>query len=88
MQKDNKAKIELRIQKFCPHCNNNSVQDYLLHHYSVKQIGHKMIKTGNDASHSDIKPETVPLIRNFFSTLLNHVYILPMQIQEWDSLNP
>lgn len=54
----------------------------------VKQIGHKMIKSGNDAAHSDIKPENVPLIRNFFRTLVNHVYVLPMQIQEWDSLNP
>jgi len=51
----------------------------------IVDIAHKIVKTGNDAAHSTVDSKVVPLIQNFFRVLINHVYVLPMQVQEWSS---
>jgi hypothetical protein len=47
-------------------------------------IAHKIRITGNDAANSTVDPKIVPLIQNFFRVLINHVYVLPMQLQDWN----
>jgi hypothetical protein len=47
----------------------------------IVDIAHKIRITGNDAAHSTVDPKIVPLIQNFFRVLINHVYVLPMQLQ-------
>ena len=51
----------------------------------IVDIAHKIVKTGNDAAHSTVDSKIVPLIQNFFRVFINHVYVLPMQVQEWSS---
>lgn len=51
----------------------------------IEDIAHKIVKTGNDAAHSTMDSKVVPLIQNFFRVLINHIYVLPMQVQEWSS---
>lgn len=50
----------------------------------IVNIAHKIRITGNDAAHSTVNPKIVPLIQNCFRVLINHVYVLPMQIQDWN----
>ncbi len=44
----------------------------------IEDLAHKIVKTGNNAAHSTVDTNVVPLIQNFFRVLINHVYVLPM----------
>lgn len=51
----------------------------------IKDIALKIKFTGDDAAHLNppIDPKLIPLLDNFFVTLVNHLYVLPMQVMEW-----
>lgn len=56
---------------------------------SVEDIAHKIRVTGNKADHSsdDLDPQIVPLLRNFFLILVNHIFVLPYQKHDWAERN-
>ena len=55
---------------------------------SIRAATHRLRLTGNEAAHGGVDPKDIPLIRNFFRVLINHIFVLPLQSKEWDSLNP
>jgi hypothetical protein len=56
---------------------------------TVRDVAHKIRLTGNKVTHqpTDIDPQNVPVLRNFFRVLVNHVFVLPLQKQDWGSFN-
>lgn len=56
----------------------------------IKSIALKLKDARNFAAHENgkIKPDLVPIVRNLFRVLLNHIYVLPLQQHEFDNLIP
>ena len=55
--------------------------------FVVKDVAHKIRLTANDAVHTgkeEIKAANIPILRNFFKTLINHVFVLPLQKEDWE----
>ena len=100
------TEIRKALEKVCDECEINKKDDTGKPIELSKRIGelgkksglppsiidaaHKIRLTANAAVHSDadINPANVTLSRNFFNLLVNHVFVLPFQIKDWDSYNP
>ena len=57
----------------------------------MKGIAHRIRETRNDAVHENENKVTlkdVTLVQNFFRVLINHIYVLPMQVEEWNVRHP
>lgn len=56
---------------------------------TVKDLAGKIRKIRNIGAHewNGVRSEHVELIISFFRTLVNHIYVLPMQLLEWDLLS-